>query len=177
MQVKVSDTSSNERQARLYIINGTLFNESDSIKIDSALNSYSLQYLVDIDFVTCQQMNFPHCFNDIILITIAYDQKGKVKRQLLRKVNSRFVDNYVSFSQHIFTDGKDPVLYINNELIHHSEAKERIQALTSKNVYYIHYNDKPVSPEYYGQNAKNGLVRIWTISKKIGQPRNGNDSK
>jgi hypothetical protein len=110
-------------------------------------------------------MNFPHCNGDIVIILFAYNQKNKTKRHLLKKVRHSFTDNYVSFSQHIFTIAKDPVLYIDNKLIHHTETKGRINQLKLNGVYYIDFNDKPVSELYYGQNAKNGLVRIWTVSK------------
>ena len=164
-RVNYTDTTSNPRQTRLYLINGIPLNESDSIKIDSSLKSYNPKHLVSIDFVPCQQMNLPHCFNNIVLITFAYKQKEKQKRELLKKVRHSFVDNYTSFSQHIFNDAKDPVLYIDNELIHHTETKQRIKALNLKTVYYIDYTDKPVPPEHYGQNAKNVLIRIWTVRK------------
>jgi hypothetical protein len=164
-RVKLIDTTTDKSQTRLYVINGIPFTEQDNIKIDSTLKSYDAKYLVDVNFVTCRQMNLPHCNGDIVIILFAYNQKNKTKRHLLKKVGQSFVDNYVSFSQHIFTDAKDPVLYIDNKLIHHTETKEKIKSLKLNGVYYIDFNEKPVSELHYGQNAKNGLVRIWTIPK------------
>ncbi len=164
-RVKLIDTTKDKSQTRLYVINGIPFNEQDSTKIDSTLKSYDSKYLVDVNFVTCRQMNLLHCNGDIVIVLFAYDQKDKTKRHLLKKVQHSFTDNYISFSQHIFTDAKDPVLYIDNKLIHHTETKEKIKLLKLNRVYYIDFNDKPVSELHYGQNAKNGLVRIWTVSK------------
>ena len=164
-RVKLIDTTTDKSQTRLYVINGIPFTEQDNIKIDSALKSYDPKYLVDVNFVTCRQMKFLHCNGDIVIILFAYNQKNKTKRHLLKKVRQSFVDNYVSFSQHIFTDAKDPVLYIDNKLIHHTETKDKIKSLKLNRVYYIDFNDKPVSELHYGQNAKNGLVRIWTVPK------------
>lgn len=164
-RVKLIDTTKEKSQTRLYVINGIPFSEQDSLKIDSTLKSYDPKYLVDINFVTCGQMNLPHCNGDIVIILFAHNQKNKTKRHLLKKVRQSFTDNYVSFLQHIFSDGKDPVLYIDNKLIHHTEAKEKIKLLKLRGVYYIDFNDKPVSELHYGQNAKNGLVRIWTVSR------------
>lgn len=164
-RVKLIDSTTSKSQTRLYVINGIAFNELDCIKIDSTLKSYDPKYLVDINFVTCRQMNFAHCNGDIVVILFAYNQKDKTKRRLLKKVRYSFTDSYISFSQHIYTTAKDPVLYIDNEQIHHSEAKKRINKLNLSCVYYIDFNDNPVSELYYGQNAKNGLVRIWTVSK------------
>jgi len=164
-KVKLIDTSADKSKTRLYIINGIAYNEHNTIKIDSSLNSYDPKYLADVNFVTCRQLNLPHCNDDIIIVLFAVDQKNKIKRHLLKKVRQNFSDNYVSFSQHIFNDAKDPVLYIDNRLIHHTKVKKKIQSLKLNRLYYIDYNDKPVSEVHYGQNAKNGLVRIWTASK------------
>lgn len=164
-RVKLIDTTTNKSQNRLYVINGILLTEQENNKLDSILKSYDPKSLVDVNFVTCRQMNLPHCNGDIVIILFAYNQKNKTKRYLLKKVRQSFTDNYVSFSQHIFTEAKDPVLYIDNKLIHHTETKERIKLLKVNSVYFIDINDKPVSELHYGQNAKNGLVRIWTKSK------------
>lgn len=110
-------------------------------------------------------MNFPHCKGDIVIILFAYNQKNKVKRHLLKKIQQSFTDNYVSFSQHISTDAKDPVLYIDNKLIHHTKTKGKIKSLKLNRIYYIDFTNKPVSGFHYGRNAKNGLVRIWTVPK------------
>jgi len=163
-KVKLIDTSFRFWQT-IYVINGIPFSASDSIKIDSVLQGYGLKYLVNIDILKEPARNLLHNNNDVVLVTFAYNQKLKRKRELLKILKQSFVDNYVSFSQHIFVDAKNPVLYIDNVSIHHTEAKEKLKSLTLKSIYYIDYNDKAVSAELYGQNAKNGLVRIWTVPK------------
>jgi hypothetical protein len=158
------ETSIDKSKTRLYIINGIPFQGIDSTRIDSVLRSYDLRYLIDLRLVSCQQVNFPHCNDDIVLILFAFNQNSKTRRRLLKRVRERFTDNYVSYSQHIFSDSKDPVLYIDNKLIHHTETKGKLNSLKLKRVYFISYHDKPVSDIYYGQNAKNGLVRVWTVA-------------
>ena len=164
-RVKLIDTTTDKSQTRLYVINGILLTEQENHNLDSILKTYDPKYLLDVNFVTCRQMNLPHCNGDIVIILFAYNQKNKPKRQLLKKVRQSFVDNYVSFSQHILTNAKDPVLYIDNKQINHTETKEKIKSLKLNRVYYINFNDKPVSEQQYGQNARNGLVRIWTVPK------------
>ncbi|THU37964.1 hypothetical protein FAM09_14845 [Niastella caeni] len=163
-KVKLIDSTFRFKQT-MYVINGIPYSAADSVTIDSVLLANGFKYLVSIDILKEAARNLMHNNNDVILVTFAYNQKLKRKRELFRTVRQRFVDNYVSFSQHFFTDAKDPVLYIDNLLIHHTEAKEKLKGLTLKSVYYIDYNDKAVSTEHYGQNAKNGLVRIWTAPK------------
>ncbi|MCM5530255.1 hypothetical protein [Parasegetibacter sp. NRK P23] len=163
-KVTLIDSAFRFRQT-MYVINGIPFSATDSIKIDSALQANGLKYLVSIDILKEEARNSMHSNNDVVLVTFAYNQKLKRKRELLKNVRNSFVDNYVSFSQHIFTDAKDPVLYIDNVLIHHTEAKEKLKALTLKSIYHIDYKDKKVAAEHYGQNAKNGHIRIWTVPK------------
>lgn len=165
-RVKKIDTANKFREeGTLYVINGIPFTEADSTKLDSTLQSFNLKLLVSLDFLTCAASNIIPCNKTVVLVTFAYNQKIKKKRPLWKKVRHAFNDSYVSFSQHIFNDAKDPVLYIDNELIHHTEARKRVKALSLKTIYYIDYTDKPVPLEHYGQNAKNGLIRIWTVPK------------
>ena len=124
-KVKQIDTSF-RFQRTVYVINGNPFFEADSIKIDSTLQANGLSYLVSIDVLKEAAKNLIHTNNDIVLVTFA--QKIKSKQKLLKKIKQSFVDKYVSFSQHIFTDAKDPVLYIDNVLINHIEAKEKIKS-------------------------------------------------
>ena len=159
-KVKLLDKS----QSRIYIINGVPFNGQESIKIDSALKSFDPKYLVDVNFVTCKQLNLSHCNSNLVIVSFAYKQLNKTKRCLLKKLRNSFTDNYISFSQHIHSKAKDPVLFIDNQQIHHTETKQKIKLLNLKNIYFIYFSNKPVSELHYGQNAKNGLVRIWTVS-------------
>ncbi len=162
---KIDTTRKFKEDETLYVVNGIPFTQVDSIKLDSTLQSYNLKYLVSLDFLTCATTNIIPCYKPVVLVAFAYNQKVKKKRPLWKKVRHSFNDRYVSFSQHIFNDANDPVLYIDNELIHHTETRKRIKALSLKNIYYIDYTDKAVPTENYGQNAKNGLIRIWTVPK------------
>jgi len=147
----------------LYLINGIPFDRSDSLRLDSALLSYPIRYLINIDFLTTAGLNRDHHSNrPLVSIRFAYQQPDKEKNSIWKKAARAFSDRYVSFSQHIFTHAKDPVLYINNKKIHHTATRDSIQSLSAGSIYYIEYKPEPVSPELYGQNAKNGLVRIWT---------------
>lgn len=166
-KVKQIDSTYKFRET-LYIIDGVLYENFDSTKIDSTLSSHGLKYLLNIDILKeAAAVNLISCrpIRDVVLVVFAHRQESKKKRTIFKRVIQAFTDNYISFSQHIPLDSKDPVLYIDNVLINHAEAKEKVKGLTVKSIYHIDYNDKAVSPELYGQNAKNGIVRIWTTTK------------
>lgn len=161
--LKKIDTAGNLAKGQVqYIINGIPFSRTDSLRLDSALLSYTLHHLISLEVLTAANLQLAHSNSPVVLIRFAYQQPGKEKKAIWRKAAGAFSDQYVSFSQHIFTNAKDPVLYINNEKIHHTATRDSIRSLSARSIYYIEYKPEPVSPELYGQNAKNGLVRIWT---------------
>lgn len=84
------------------------------------LQANSLKYLVSIDILKEVAKNLMHSNKDVVLVAFAYRQKTKRKWELFKKVKQSFVD------------AKDPVLYIDNILIHYNE-------LALKSIYYIDY--------------------------------------
>lgn len=163
--IKKADTTGLQQHDNLtYVINGIPFSRADSLRLDSTLLSYPITQLIDLDFLYYRNARFIHGSNNpVLIIRFAYQQSLKEKRLAWKKVKPAFRDEYVSFSPHIFTHAKDPVLYINNIKIHHAEAKQQLKALSPHSIYYIEFNDQPQPATIYGQLAKNGLVRIWTI--------------
>lgn len=84
----------------------------------------------------------------------------------VKKARKLYVDEYVSYSQHILTDSKDPVLVIDGQAISATIAKSALDKIDPKEIYDISVNSFfPVPTSLFGQNAKNGLVQIWTKQK------------
>jgi hypothetical protein len=101
---------------------------------------------------------------------IDYKKNDSIKLDsILKKIKNRFSDNYNIYSQHILANAKNPVLIMNGNTVHHSEVKAKIDILRIEEILYIDYKEEPQSLEIYGQNAKNGLVSLWT---KEGSKRN-----
>ena len=143
----------------LYVVNGVPCERSE---LDSVLNTYSDELLVELMKVK-NLGDFPHMTSkEVVLILFAYQQKKKEIRKTLRNLKTKFPDKYPNASQAILLDSKNPVLYIDNQQIHHTEAKEKFEKLKVADIYYIDFKNEPQNPEHYGPNAKNGLVRIWT---------------
>lgn len=93
------------------------------------------------------------------------NSQKKIVKTKRKEIKLKFTDEYNSFSQHIYTDAKDPVLYLNGNKIHHTETKKVMNKLKLNDIAYIYFLQTPQSQEYYGQNAKNGIVVIWTNNK------------
>ncbi|WP_199119034.1 hypothetical protein [Pedobacter sp. ASV28] len=75
--------------------------------------------------------------NDIILINYAELLKPKIIKRKLAEAKALFVDTYIGFSQHIFDNAKDPVLYIDNQKIHHTEIRAAIKQLNVRHLAYL----------------------------------------
>ena len=98
---------------------------------------------------------------------------GTVKKQALKNVTkllddarNLFQDKYGISSQHVLPEAKDPVLVIDGQSILPSIAKVTLEKIAPEGIYDIYVNEFfPVPNSVYGQNAKNGLVQIWTKKK------------
>ncbi|THD33078.1 hypothetical protein [uncultured Flavobacterium sp.] len=166
------DNSLSLKSDGIYVVNGVPYGQNDSIKLDSVLQSYPKEYIVDIiklrhdgGIVRCKN-------NDVAIILFAYQQDKKEIMKKVKILKTKFTDTYFGYSQHILTNSKNPILYIDNQLVYPTEATNAIKKLKSDKIYYIDIKDEPQNTELYGQNAKNGLVRIWTKNKLIKNPNN-----
>ena len=156
------------RSNTVFVINGVPYSENDSLILNEKLRNIS-QIISGITSIKNEgQIGMGR--NDVILISYASILKPKIVRKKYRKAKKLFTDNYFGSSQHIFTDGTDPVLYVDNKKVFHFEAKKVIQNLKEKEIADIIIKSEPQEEHYLGQNAKNGMVIIWTkrgLSTKV----------
>ena len=145
----------------VFVINGISYSQNDSIKLNDKLKSINSQTITDFTFIKNKgQIGIGD--KDIIVIKYAIIQHKKYIKKKLIELNKLFNDNYISSSQHIYLDAKDPVLFIDNQKIFHTEIKKKLSNLKPQNIADISIKKEPQSSEIYGQNAKNGIVIIWT---------------
>jgi hypothetical protein len=142
-----------------YVINGKLYSPHERVRIDSALGSYPGEHLIEVSKVRGMNGYKNH---EVVMITFAYKQSAKQISDVLETLKGKFPDKYSGPSPKILPQPRNPVLWINNENIHFSKTKETMEKLKAEDIYFIDYKKEPVSPAIYGQNGRNGLVRIWT---------------
>ncbi|WP_334127073.1 hypothetical protein [Empedobacter brevis] len=147
-----------------FVINGMGFSFSDSLKLDSELSKIDTKKIAEI-IILKNKGQVPHLRNDVIVIQYATQLPKKIIKTSLKEIKLKFKDEYISFSQHIYYNTKDPVLYLNGNKIHHTETKKQINRQKVNDIVYIYFSKTPQSEEYHGQNAKNGVVIIWTKDK------------
>ncbi|MDM1071262.1 hypothetical protein HX001_02020 [Empedobacter brevis] len=147
-----------------FVINGMGFSFSDSLKLDSELSKIDTKKIAEI-IILKNKGQVTYLRSDVIVIQYATQLPKKIIKTSLKEIKLKFKDEYISFSQHVYYDAKDPVLYLNGNKIHHTEAKKQINRQKINDIAYIYFSKTPQSEEYHGQNAKNGVVIIWTKDK------------
>lgn len=146
----------------VYVVNGLSYEQKDSLKLNSVLKSFSLDHLVELTKLKNDGGIVRCTSKDIAIVYFATQQTDKEINNKLKIVKDKFPDKYFGHSQHILNDSKNPVLIIDNKTVHHTEAKELIEKIKTNDIFFIDFKTEPQPAEFYGQNAKNGLVRIWT---------------
>ena len=148
----------------LFVINGIPFSYSDSLKLDKELTKIDKNKISEIAILK-NDGKISHQRKDVIIIQSATKLPKKTIKTKLKEIKPKFKDKYNGFSQHIYIDAKDPVLYLNGNKIHHTETKKLVNKLKLNDIGYIYFSQTPQSEECHGQNAKNGMVVIWTNDK------------
>jgi hypothetical protein len=159
--IKAVDTTYEPDSVIAYEIDRDSYYTYDTAKLNDRLQQISFSRLKSIYYSKIKMDNYVPGKGTIYILTIRKQETENAKNWLT-KAKKLFTDKYVSFSQHIFSNAKDPVLYIDNIAIHHTEVKEAINKINPKDIYDISVSSSPVPTTMYGQNAKNGLVQIWT---------------
>ncbi len=159
--LKMYDTSFTADPNILYVIDGLIYGGRDTTTLNNKLAEISIQELFSVERLKVLKNSY-HSGPGVILVTLIGNQTKKEKKELLQKAKEKFNDCYTSSLQQIFMNAKNPSLYIDLKPIHHTETKQSIQKLQLKDIYAIDIIEKPVPAALWGQNAKNGLVRIWT---------------
>jgi len=159
--IKASDNTYEPDSVIAYYIDRKLYYTYDTTKFSAALRQISVNKLKGIFYSKYKTDNYVPGRGSIFISTIKELKTDDINGWLTNAKNL-FVDDYISFSQHIFAGAKDPVLIIDNKKIHHTEVKEIISKLDPKDIYDISVSSSPVPAAMYGQNSKNGLVQIWT---------------
>lgn len=161
--LKAIDSNSQIDSVVVYKIDGKSYYTYDSAKLNRRLKQIMVSKLKSIFYSKYKIDNYVPGKGTIYILTFKEQHIDDIKTRLI-KANELFIDSYISFSQHIMIDSKDPVLLIDNKSIHHTEVKDFLKKLVPSEIYDMSVNTSPVPTVIYGQNAKNGLVQIWTKS-------------
>ncbi len=160
--LKASDSSAQIDAVVVYRVDQKEFYSYDTTTLNNELRKITIDRIASIVYSDAKKSgNTPG--KGTIDITTLKSQSLKELESAMREAEKSFKDKYNSFSQHIYSNAKDPVLIIDNELIHYAQVREELKKINLNDVFAIVVTTNfPVPYIYFGQNSKNGMVRIWT---------------
>jgi hypothetical protein len=161
--LKLCDEKIEVDSVRAYFIDRQYL--TDTAKIDARLKTIPVKKIKSIVYSKMKTDNYVPGKGTIYVATI---QRKEIKdtEGWMKEAKELFVDKYVSVTQHILTDSKDPALVIDGQSISPTIAKRALDNINPKEIYDISVvGFFPVPSSIFGQNAKNGLVQIWTKQK------------
>lgn len=148
---------------RAYYIDRQYF--TDTAKINARLKTIPPRNIKSIFYSKMKTDNYVPGRGSIYVMTIQKMDTKDVKAWM-KDAKKLYVDKYVSYSQHILTNSRDPVLVIDGQAISATIAKAALEKIDPNEIYDMSVNGHfPVPTSLFGQNAKNGLVQIWTKQK------------
>lgn len=162
--IKAADSSFAVDSVRVYFVNGQYLTSFDTLELSTKLKQISADKIACIGYSQIKDCGYQPGRGTIFVNSIK-SQVSKDIKYNLTAAGQLFKDNYISFSQHILNDAKDPVLVIDYVVIHHAEIKDAFKKLKIQELYSVDINPFRVPAALFGQNAKNGLVQILTKKK------------
>lgn len=154
------------KKINLYLIDGVPFGRNDTLKMNDSLKHWTPATILTIDYYKTDDLNlFVERPGYLILISSKGKQKNKEKRKTLKLAHSKYLKP-AYYENHISVGSAEPVLAINDKVIFHANCYQELSKIKINNIYAIGICKHAVPSEYYGQNAKNGLIQIWTYPDK-----------
>jgi hypothetical protein len=147
---------------RAYYIDRDYFDNPD--EINARLTTIPISKIKSIRYSKMKTDNYVPGRGSIFVMTVQKMDPQDVE-DWMKEARKLYVDKYRSYSQHIVTDSKDPVLVIDGQAVSATIAKSALDKIEPKEIYDISVNGTPVPNSIFGQNGKNGLVQIWTKQK------------
>ena len=158
--LKLCDENIPVDSVKAYYIDRKYF--TDTAKINAYLKTTPPRRIKIIWYSKIKKDNYVPGRGSIYVMTIREMDSENVKTSL-KEARKLYSDKYTSYSQHVLTDSKDPVLVIDGQTVSPTISKATLDKIDPKEIYDISVNGFfPVPVSLFGQNAKNGLVQIWT---------------
>ncbi|MCD9014399.1 hypothetical protein [Parachryseolinea silvisoli] len=158
--LKLCDENIPVDSVRAYYIDGEYY--TDTAKINAYLQTIPPGRIKSIWYSKIMIDNYVPGRGSIYVMTVK-KMDSKDVEAWMKDARNLYVDKYTSYSQHILTDSRDPVLLIDGQAVSAAIAKATLDRIDPKEIYGVSVNGFfPVPTSLFGQNAKNGLVQIWT---------------
>ena len=145
-----------------YAFNKIVYEAKDSVRLDNDLKLLANNNLLSIDPFWNEELlsTTENPGKLLVLIVTKGKQSVKDKEGILKTALSKYVKPQLSQNP-VDSTSKEPVLLINGKPISPTDCYAELSKLTIDSITDIYYSKHPVPKEYYGQNAKNGIIAVW----------------
>ena len=150
-----------------YIIDGVFFSPNDSLKLDRFLMDWTVSKICGLGGYRTEDIIdvSGNPGKAIVVMTSRGSQSNNQKCELF-KTAIKMYDSKAFYFDHISLNSKDPVLLINDYEVPFDRCRIELKKIKKKNIFAIDIYKFEVSAVYYGEKAKNGLIKIWTYPNK-----------
>ena len=157
------DTAYEASKISGYVFNNIFYDSKDSVKLNNELKLLANNNLLSIDPFWNEELLWTteNTGKPLVFIVTRGKQSINGKRAVLKTAITKY-PKPPFYQSHISTTSTEPVLIIDGKYVFHADCYDILSRLKANSIADIYYNKHPVPTEYYGQNAKNGLVVIWT---------------
>jgi hypothetical protein len=152
--IKLCDSNIQVDSVRAYYVDRKMLDAADTAKFNTRLNHIPIKKIRSITYSRMKMDNYVPGSGSVYLMTI--EKKD-------HKTISSWISRAKKLYRHILTKSKDPALIIDGEQVAATKAKETLKKMDVNDVYDISVvNFFPGPTSLFGENARNGLVQIWT---------------
>jgi hypothetical protein len=157
--IKETYINSTISEFTLYVLDG---NPIDKMDVNKELIKYQTKDISSINYLKKKFLNEIYCAPDegAILIRTFKKKNDKYFKKFLKKEFNRLKQKFEKTD--VNSQMNYPSVVINDKVIDNKLIKAEINKIELKTILDINIIDVPTNEKKYGENAKNGLIIIFT---------------
>lgn len=170
--LQLFDSTSTVTNDEFYVVDGRPYAAND-IRLEQHLAQIPVNMILYIEkkrpsSATNYRVEYSRRKEVIMVTTVQYQQRD-VREDSLEAAKNMFRISKPTTTQQGSGYTQTPALYIDGKVIDARSAQKLVLQLTPYAIYAVHRITGPASVAIWGQNAENGVVRIWTRKFVLGK--------
>ena len=158
IEVKYSIDLDTIKLCKSYVFNGVTY---DIGSVNKELLKFKKSQIILTVLADLSNSRLVHSnCNFIILLGSYSNQSNKEKRKLLKHLKDNLNKNLPKLYIRDFKCGECKAVIIDDKIYDMYEAKQILNYIQVNDILHMNYYEHP-NPDYYGENAINGLVEIY----------------
>lgn len=150
------DTAYKASKITGYAFNKVVYAPKDSVKLNNDLQALKSTELLSIDPFWDDETSTKKTGKFTVLILKKGEQSQTLKQSILKIALTQYGKSQPGGA------AAEPILLFNGQPVSPVDSYAKLSNLKIESIADIYYSKHPVPAEYYGPNAKNGIVAVWT---------------